>query len=81
QHVEDATLAGTGVVTEGEFATRLGLPGAPREAEIIMLERDMRLVALTGGHYHAAQISTSDSVEVIRAAKAKGLDVTAGVSA
>lgn len=81
QHVEDATLAGTGVVTEGEFATRLGLPGSPREAEIIMLERDMRLVALTGGRYHAAQISTSDSVEVVRAAKAKGLDVTAGVSA
>jgi dihydroorotase len=80
-HVEDATLAGTGVVTEGEFATRLGLSGAPREAEIIMLERDMRLVALTGGRYHAAQISTSDSVEIMRAAKLKGLDVTSAVSA
>ncbi len=79
-HVEEETLAGAGVVTEGEFASRLGLPGIPREAEIIMLERDMRLVALTGGRYHAAQISTSDSVEIIRAAKARGLDVTAAVS-
>ncbi|MDR3497068.1 MAG: dihydroorotase [Ancalomicrobiaceae bacterium] len=79
-HVEEPTLAAAGVVTEGEFATRLGLAGIPREAEIIMLERDMRLVALTGGRYHAAQISTSDSVEIIRAAKARGLDVTAGVS-
>ena len=79
-HVEDPTLAGAGVATEGEFASRLGLPGIPREAETIMLERDMRLVALSGGRYHAAQISTSDSVEIIRAAKARGLDVTAGVS-
>lgn len=79
-HVEEETLAGAGVVTEGEFASRLGLAGIPREAEIIMLERDMRLVALTGGRYHAAQISTSDSVEIIRAAKARGLDVTAAVS-
>jgi dihydroorotase len=79
-HLEEETLAGAGVVTEGEFASRLGLAGIPREAEIIMLERDMRLVALTGGRYHAAQISTSDSVEIIRAAKAKGLDVTAAVS-
>jgi dihydroorotase len=79
-HVEEETLAGAGVVTEGEFASRLGLAGIPREAEIIMLERDMRLVELTGGRYHAGQISTSDSVEIIRAAKARGLDVTAAVS-
>jgi dihydroorotase len=79
-HTEEESLAGAGVVTEGEFASRLGLPGIPREAETIMLERDMRIVALTGGRYHAAQISTADSVEIIRTAKAKGLDVTCGVS-
>ncbi|MEJ1158807.1 dihydroorotase [Prosthecomicrobium sp. N25] len=79
-HVEEPTLAGSGVVNAGEFATRLGLPGIPREAETIMLERDMRIVGLTGGRYHAAQISTSDSVEIVRRAKDRGLDVTCGVS-
>lgn len=79
-HVEEPTLTGAGVVTSGEFATRLGLPDCPREAETIMLERDMRLAGLTRGRYHAAQISTSDSVEIVRAAKARGLDVTCGVS-
>ncbi|MER2605861.1 MAG: dihydroorotase [Siculibacillus sp.] len=79
-HVEDASLAGAGVATEGEFASRLGLPGIPREAETIMLERDMRLVALTRGKYHASQLSTGESVEILRAAKARGLDVTASVS-
>lgn len=79
-HVEDPSLAGAGVATEGEFATRLGLPGIPLEAETIMLERDMRLVALTRGKYHASQVSTAESVEILRAAKARGLDVTAAVS-
>ncbi len=79
-HVEEPTLASAGVATEGEFASRLGLPGIPREAETIMLERDMRLVALTRGRYHAQQVSTSDSVEVLRRAKERGLDVTAAVS-
>jgi dihydroorotase len=79
-HVEEPTLASAGVATEGEFASRLGLPGVPREAETIMLERDMRLVALTGGRYHAGQVSTSDSVEILGAAKDRGLDVTAAVS-
>lgn len=79
-HVEDPSLAGAGVATEGEFATRMGLPGIPREAETIMLERDMRLVALTRGRYHASQVSTAESVEILRAAKARGLDVTASVS-
>lgn len=79
-HVEDPSLAGAGVATEGEFATRMGLPGIPREAETIMLERDMRLVALTRGRYHASQVSTADSIDILRAAKARGLDVTAAVS-
>ena len=53
-HTEDPDLVGEGVMNEGEFAARLGLMGVPRAAETIMLERDMRLVALTGGRYHAA---------------------------
>jgi dihydroorotase len=79
-HVEDPDLVGAGVMNEGEFATRLGMPGIPREAETIMLERDIRLVRLTGGRYHAAMISTADSVEIVQAAKARGLPVTCGVS-
>lgn len=79
-HVEDPDLVGAGVMNEGEFATRLGMPGIPREAETIMLERDIRLVRLTGGRYHAAMISTADSVEIVKAAKARGLPVTCGVS-
>jgi dihydroorotase len=60
----------------GELATRMGLSGIPREAEIIMLERDIRLAAMTGGRYHAAHISTSDSVAIIKRAKDAGLKVT-----
>lgn len=75
QHPEEPSLA-SGVMNAGAMATRLGLAGIPREAEIIMLERDMRLVEMTGGRYHAAHISTAESVEVIRRAKAKGLNVT-----
>lgn len=79
-HAEDADLVGSGVMNEGEFASRLGLPGIPREAETIMLERDLRLVRLTGGRYHAATVSCADSVALIRRAKADGLPVTCGVS-
>ena len=56
-HLEDPTLAKDGVMNEGEVSTRLGLRGIPLAAEAIMLERDMRLVELTGGRYHAGQIS------------------------
>lgn len=79
-HVEDPHLVGEGVMNEGEFSTRLGLPGIPTAAETIMLERDIRLVALTGGRYHAAMITCRESLEVIRRAKQAGLPVTAGVS-
>ncbi|WP_342641883.1 dihydroorotase [Rhodoligotrophos ferricapiens] len=80
QHVEERELAAGGVMNEGEVATRLGLPGIPTAAEVIMLERDLRLVELTGARYHAAQISCAASVELIARAKARGLPVTAGVS-
>jgi len=76
QHPEDPALAGSGVMNAGEQATRMGLSGIPPEAEVIMLERDMRLVAMTGGRYHAAHVSTAEGIEVIRKAKAKGLAVT-----
>ena len=79
-HLEDADLAEDGVMNEGEVATRLGLRGIPTEAETVMLDRDIRLVELTGGRYHAAQISCRASLDVIRAAKERGLPVTCGVS-
>ena len=77
---QDAALAGHGVMNEGLFASWLGLPGIPGEAEIIPLERDLRLAALTGCRYHAAKISLGESAAVIKAAKSRGLAVTAGVS-
>jgi dihydroorotase len=80
QHPADPDLVGSGVMNEGEVATRLGLPGIPKEAEIVMVERDIRLAALTRGRYHAAQISCAESLDVIRRAKANGLAVTAAVS-
>ncbi|MBV9077699.1 MAG: dihydroorotase, partial [Methylobacteriaceae bacterium] len=80
QHLAEPTLVGTGVMNEGELASRLGLAGIPREAETILLERDLRLVRLTGARYHAAMISCADSVEIVRRAKADGLPVTCGVS-
>jgi dihydroorotase len=77
---QDPYLGSNGVMNEGLFASWLGLSGTPREAEVIPLERDMRLAALTQGAYHAAQISTAMSAEVISRAKANGLNVTSGVS-
>jgi len=76
----DATLASSGVMNEGLFASWLGLPGIPREAETIPLERDLMLARLTGSNYHAATISTQLSAAAIRRAKADGAKVTAGVS-
>ena len=81
QHVEEPALADGGCMNEGEVATRLGLAGIPDAAETIMLERDLRLVELTGARYHAAQISCAASVDVMRQAKRQGLPVSCGVSA
>ncbi len=79
-HTEEETLSAEGVMNSGEIATRLGLRGIPPAAETIMLERDLRLVEITGGAYHAAQVSTRASLDAIKAAKRRGLKVTAGVS-
>jgi dihydroorotase len=76
QHPEEPSLAEGGMMNEGEIATRMGLAGIPPAAEAIMLERDVRLVGITGGRYHAAHLSTAEGVEIIRRAKAKGLPVT-----
>src|SRR5437764_8529541 len=76
QHPEEPSLAQAGEVTEGEIATRLGLPAITPMAEVILLERDLRLVEITGARYHAAHVSTAAAVEAIRKAKAAGLPVT-----
>lgn len=77
---EDADLASSGVMNEGLYASWLGLPGIPREAETIPLERDLMLARLTGGNYHAAKISTALSAAAVSRAKNDRANVTAGVS-
>ena len=77
QYPEDPILAPDGVMNEGELSMRLGLAGIPRQAETIMVERDLRLVELTGGRYHVAALSTAQSIDAVRQAKAAGLPVTA----
>jgi dihydroorotase len=79
-HTEDPDLVADGVMNEGEFAARLGLLGIPKTAETIMLERDIRLVALSGGRYHAASVTCGESLEVLRRAKDAGLNVSAAAS-
>ncbi len=79
QHVEEPTLS-RGVMNASESASRLGLSGTPTMSEVIMLERDIRLVEMTGARYHASQVSCVESLNVIRSAKARGLPVTCGVS-
>ncbi len=76
QHPEEPSLAEGGAATDGELATRLGLPGIPAAAEAILVARDIRLAALTGGAVHFAHVSTGDALELIRRAKADGLAVT-----
>ncbi len=79
-HTQDPYLSAAGVMHEGEFASRIGLPGIPPAAETIVLDRDVRLLELTRTRYHAAQISCAEALKTIAAAKEKGLPVTAGVS-
>ena len=74
---EDTHLACGGVMNAGARASQLGLQGRPAVAEVIGLERDLRLVEYTGARYHVSGISTAGAVEVLRAAKARGLPVTA----
>src|SRR5579875_749720 len=76
QHPEDAGLAAGGAATEGELATRLGLPGIPEAAEAILVARDIRLAHLTGGAVHFAHVSTGEAIALVRQAKSDGLSVT-----
>lgn len=79
-HAEDKTLVRGGVMNESDVATRLGLPGAPSQAETVMIARDIELCALTGGRLHVPHVSTRASVELIRSAKERELNVTAEVT-
>ncbi|MBI3677073.1 MAG: dihydroorotase [Proteobacteria bacterium] len=80
-HAEDPELSAGTAMNEGEFAMRLGIPAAPSMAETIIVERDIRLVELTGARYHFAQISCRASLDAIADAKGRGLPITCGVSA
>src|SRR5260370_40666900 len=76
QHPEEPSLGGAGEVNEGEIATRLGLAGITPAAEIIMVERDLRLVEITRARYHAGPVSTAAAIPAIRQANVRGLPVT-----
>jgi len=80
QHPEEPSLAKGGVMNGGELATRLGLPSIPACAEAMMIERDLHLVRLTGGRYHASRVSTADAITALRRAKKEGLNVTSDTS-
>jgi dihydroorotase len=79
-HTEDPFLSSGAAMNSGEVATRIGLPGVHKAAETMVLERDVRLVELTGGRYHASTLSCTESLAVIRHAKERKLPVTCGVS-
>ena len=77
QHCEVAALSAGGYMHEGEWSSRLGIPGQPAEAEELMVMRDIALVRMTGAHLHFQHLSTASSVAMVRGAKAAGLPVTA----
>ncbi len=79
-HAEDAGLAGDAVATDGETATRLGLPSAPPEAEALAVARDIALAEMAGAHLHIRQVTTAASLDLVRAAKDRGAKVTCGVT-
>ena len=76
----DRHLGAGGVMNEGLLASWLGLSGTPREAELIPLERDLRIAALTRAKYHAAQISVPESAEAVKIARERGANVTCAAS-
>jgi dihydroorotase len=77
QHCEDSSLAGHGAMHEGDWSSRLGIPGVPAAAEEVMVARDITLVRATGARLHFLHLSTAGSIELVRRAKAEGLSVTA----
>lgn len=76
QHAEDKNLSDGGCMNEGHVSRRLGLKGVPNASEAIIVERDLLLLELTGGHYHVLHISTHQAIDAVRRAKARGLNVT-----
>lgn len=80
-HCDDSSITGGGQMNDGNTSTKLGLKGIPAIAEEVMIERNISILEFTGGRLHFPTISTARSVELIKAAKAKGLNVTAGVAA
>jgi dihydroorotase len=80
QHSEDPALSAGGVMNEGSVATALGLRGIPNAAEAAMLARDALLSEVTGGHLHVCHVSTRQSVEFLRMARAAGLRVSSEVT-
>ncbi len=80
-NAEDPWLGADGCVHEGPVSTRLGLPGIPECAEVIAVGRDLMLIEQTGVRAHFGQLSTARAVEMIAEARAKGLAVSADVSA
>lgn len=79
-HAEDGGMTRNAVATAGEMATRLGLPSAPAEAEAVAAGRDIMLAEVTGARLHLRQVTTRAALDLVRAAKARGVRVTAGVS-
>ena len=79
-HAEDGGLTGSAVATAGEMATRLGLPSAPAEAEALAVARDIALAEMAGARLHIRQLTTGGAIALVRAAKARGVRVTAGVT-
>jgi len=77
QHCEVEALSSGGHMHEGEWSTRMGVRGQPAEAETLMMRRDIALARRTGAHIHFQHVSTAEGVEIVRAAKAEGLTVTA----
>ena len=89
QHAEDRSLAGLDEVTtttirgemnESEISTRLGLVGIPSCAEVIIIERDLRIAKLTNAHYHVSNVTTKDSIEAIKRGKEEGVNITCDTS-
>lgn len=79
-HAEDSGLTGNAVATAGEMATRLGLPSAPAGAEALAVARDIALAEMAGARLHIRQVTTAAALDLVRAAKQRGVAVTAGVT-
>ena len=80
QHAEDDSMCSGGSMHEGEWSSRLGIPGRPGEAEAIIVARDIRLAKLTGARIHFLHLSTAAAVDLVRAAKLEGVRVTCEVA-